>query len=137
MTSIDHQHPNEPLASVAMQATGSRLLATVSGELDMSNAGDVASSLLAAADGFDTLTLDISAVEFLDSHALARLHQLHQDLTSVNTHLVVVTGVDTIAARTIHLAGMDEVLPTSGLITPPAPPASPPAAEPPTAPASR
>ncbi len=111
MSTADQSLADDPLATVTVEVRGDAACATVHGEIDMSNAQQVLSALLAAARGRTGLTVDISAVDFMDSYSMAGLHQLWQDLTGAGRTLVIVTGRDTAVERALQMSGMDQVLP--------------------------
>lgn len=110
MPTTDWSSTDEPLATITTQRTDRGTRASVSGEIDMSNAQDVMNSLLAAADGALGLVVDVTAVAFMDSHAVAGLHRLTRDLQATGRPLVIVTGQNTPAQRVLAMSGMEQVL---------------------------
>jgi HptB-dependent secretion and biofilm anti anti-sigma factor len=63
-----------PLTVRIERSADGRLVLLAAGEIDASNAADFAEALNAgAADGADTLTVDLSAVDYLDSAAINAL----------------------------------------------------------------
>jgi anti-anti-sigma factor len=101
-----------PLVDVRVEQVMGRTRAVLLGELDMSNADHVQRRLIAAADGGGSFELDLSRLGFLDSAGIAALHRLHQALSADGQpgRLRVTAGQDTVAGRTLRLAGMDQVL---------------------------
>jgi len=86
-------------------------VAAVVGELDMSNADDIHQQLRAAASGATALVVDLSGLGFIDSAGIAILDRLHRELATGPTELRISATPDSVAARTLRLAGMDRVLP--------------------------
>ena len=100
----------EPLAEVTVTVSGDTVSAVISGELDMSNALDIAASLLVACDRTRALVLDLTAVTFLDSHGISALYRLHEEQASVERPLRVIAGTSSPVGRTLQLAGLDLML---------------------------
>ena len=86
-------------------------MAAVVGELDMSNADDIHQQLRAAASDAARLVVDLSGLGFIDSAGIAVLDRLHRELATGPTELRIAATPDSVAARTLRLAGMDRVLP--------------------------
>lgn len=104
------------LATVRVERRGDVQVARVSGEIDMSNAGEVRDRLRAefavgSAEG--PAVLDLSEVGYLDSAALALLDDLARSFGATRRTWVVVAPSASIARRTIALAGLDEGLSVS------------------------
>jgi anti-sigma B factor antagonist len=99
----------EPLVQLQIEQLPDRAVVTLVGELDMSNAEDVQRALtdtgIAAGDG--GLEVDLTRLGFLDSAGIAALNRLHR---AVPGGLRLRAGPDTVAGRTLRLAGMDQVL---------------------------
>jgi ABC-type transporter Mla MlaB component len=120
----DQREENVPLAEVRIQRDADQTVATVVGELDMSNADEVHQQLRGAAEAGRTLRVDLSGLRFIDSAGIAVLDKLHRGLSSPArgdqeaperadqpVALLIATAPDSVAARTLRLAGMDRVLP--------------------------
>lgn len=98
------------LAMVHVERRGDVQVARVSGEIDMSNVGDVRDRLrseFAVGSGADPAVLDLSEVIYLDSAALALLDDLSRSFGATRRTWVVVAPAASIARRTIALAGLD------------------------------
>jgi anti-anti-sigma factor len=81
------------------------VIATLQGEVDSSNAGIVQQELVDHATQ-PVLVLDLSAVEYFDSAAMAML-----ELVNRTTGLRLAMPRSTIVARAIELTGLDKVIP--------------------------
>jgi anti-anti-sigma factor len=99
------------LATVRVEWTADTVRATLSGELDMSNAESIYQRLLSAAVNGCELLVDLAGLAFIDSAGIAVLDRLYRTLAAGSTRLVLAAGRGTVAARTLALAGMDRVLP--------------------------
>jgi anti-anti-sigma factor len=82
-------------------------LVTVSGEIDLATAPQVAEALAQAANG--TVRVDISAVTFLDSSGLQALVAGHRYITRTGGRLILCGPLDPIVHRTLELTGLDGV----------------------------
>jgi anti-sigma B factor antagonist len=99
------------LVAVRVDRQPQRTVVTLVGELDMSNAEDVFQQLSsAAAAGHEPLEVDLSKLGFIDSAGIATIDRLHRRLAE-SGRLRVQAPADTVAGRTLRLAGMDQVLP--------------------------
>lgn len=77
---MDQDGLDQPTFSAAGEVDGDRVTVLVTGEVDMSTAGDMFDT--AVRDGCPAATLDLRAVSFFDSaaiHALIRLVDRYQD----------------------------------------------------------
>jgi anti-sigma B factor antagonist len=92
--------------SLSVQNDGKQTVAAVKGEVDISNATELALRLEGAARQADTgLTVDLSDLRYMDSSGLRSLiavHNAHPD-----TRLVVRDG--SLVARVIHVAGLTDI----------------------------
>lgn len=79
----------------------------------MSNADEIYQRLLVAARGCETLIVDLSGLAFIDSAGVAAIDRLNRTITG-GTALRVVAERGSVPARTLALAGMDQVLPMLG-----------------------
>lgn len=107
--------PDEPLVTVRVDRQDGRTVAVLTGELDMSNAEDVLARLVEAAGDTGPFDVDLSGLAFIDSAGIGVLHRLNRHLIAAvptaPSRLQVHAGPDTVAGRTLRLAGMDQVLP--------------------------
>jgi anti-anti-sigma factor len=106
-------HGNEDgsqLAHVHVGHRGSLCQTTLTGELDMSNSDEIYRQLLAAGESSTEVTVDVSHLGFLDSAGINMLNRLRRLWEDRSVKLHIITGDDSIAGRTLALAGMDQVL---------------------------
>ena len=67
-----------PLAEVAVESDGDVTIVAVSGEVDLSNAGTVGDEIRRHMPESTELVIDLAAVEYLDSAAIAMLDGLRE-----------------------------------------------------------
>ena len=96
------------LATVRVRERGDFVLATVAGEVDVSNSGrmlgDLSESVPISAHG---LLLDLSELDFLDSSGVHMLYQLAERLANRQQRFAVVLPSDRPPRRTIELSGVE------------------------------
>ena len=107
---------DEQLLRVQVDERDGRTVAVLSGELDMSNAEAVLARLVELLDDGDGLDVDLTGLAFIDSAGIGILHRLNRSLLGAapdrrDTGLRIHAAPDTVAGRTLRLAGMDQVLP--------------------------
>jgi len=101
---------DEPLARVAVERTGDgRILASVRGDIDLSNAEDVGRALDASAMSAPShlLVVDLSEVTYIDSQGLRMLHELASRLIDRDAAVVVVAPRGSVAGDVMRLTGID------------------------------
>jgi anti-sigma B factor antagonist len=80
-------------------------------EIDITNAPDLRSALLeAAADGHETLVLDMAKTRFCDSSGIHTLLAVHKRAQSEGGELLLVIP-DPLALRVFAITGVDRVIP--------------------------
>ncbi|MEX2196998.1 MAG: STAS domain-containing protein [Thermoleophilaceae bacterium] len=108
-----------PLADIAVERHGARVVARLAGEVDVTNVGSVGRELIGAVpNDAHGLVVDLAATDYLDSAAIEllfdlsrRLHRRRQDLRLVVpagsplTRVLELTEVDTAAPLHETLAG--------------------------------
>lgn len=95
------------LADVRLTARGDAVIATISGEVDMSNTPELRAALTeGTSNAAAGLVLDLSAVEYLDSAGVQLLFRLHDDLRIRAQRLTLVVPETSIVAATFRLAGI-------------------------------
>jgi anti-anti-sigma factor len=98
-------------ATVAVEeATDESVVLAVSGEVDLSNAAEVEGEILdRTSNTLTDVTLDLSAVTYLDSAGLRVLFTLATRLLISQISLVLVVPLDSPVRRALELGGMDTV----------------------------
>lgn len=98
-----------PLHDLELDARDGVLVATVSGEIDLTNVAAIEGTILDAArrEGASAVVLDLSRVGYLDSAAFAAVHRL---TTAVPVRLVLAPGAT--VYRAVMVAGLDRMAPT-------------------------
>jgi anti-sigma B factor antagonist len=95
------------LASVSRLDRSGVIVATVRGEIDISNAAQVGSELTAISNSALGLVADLGDVEHLDSAGIAVLYELHLRLSRRGQHLVVVAPPGGAPRRVLELIAFD------------------------------
>jgi anti-sigma B factor antagonist len=88
-------------------ADGPRL--AVAGELDLAASSTVRAALVELADGDGDVSVDLSAVTFIDSTALSIVVQAHIESAAAGTRLIV-TDPSPVVVRIFQLAGLSTIL---------------------------
>lgn len=95
---------------ISSEATA-RTLALV-GELDMANAATLATELeQAEVDGAETITVDMRALEFIDSTGIAVLVAAHRRANADGQRLAFIRSQATGVQRVMDVTGLDKELP--------------------------
>lgn len=102
--------------SVSVVRRGGAAVATVEGEIDLANADDLERRLEDGLDGSAGLVVDLLAVDYLDSSALACLHRVSLAAGDRGLGMRVVTGDRSMAQRLLAITGLDRVLRTSDTV---------------------
>jgi anti-sigma B factor antagonist len=80
-----------------------------SGEIDLSTVDELRSAVTGAADDVETLLLDLTDVEFIDSAGLGGLLELRSTLRSRNVTLQISAG-DGPVKQAMEITGLSELL---------------------------
>ena len=99
--------PGGALSLTATQLDGQGHLVTVTGEVDIATAPQLAEYLTQFAD--EPLTVDLSGVSFLGSAGIATLLTAHRHAEQHGSRLTV-RGATPIALRVLQIAGVDQML---------------------------
>ncbi len=91
---------------VTLREQDQTVVATIHGEIDISNVDEVRHSLLDVPNLARGLVLDLSGVGYLDSTAISLLHDLAQRLERRAQRMVVVCPAEGPARRVIELTGL-------------------------------
>jgi anti-anti-sigma factor len=94
-----------PLCSVELSREPNATLATLRGEIDLSNAADVEEQLAAAARGTDTLVIDLESLGYIDSSGFGMLERL-----SRKTKLRVAVPPTAVVHRAFAVTGLAQVV---------------------------
>lgn len=99
------------LAGVRIEPRGGIVLATLSGDVDMSNASHVAAALTAALTNEATrLVLDLSDVDYFDSTGIHLVLRLRQQLRTRGQSLRLVVPAGSRVRDVLDLAGVGEAI---------------------------
>jgi anti-anti-sigma factor len=103
--------PTPELARVVLERHGGAVLARLSGEIDLSNAGRVEDKLTGGLTGATAVAVDLSGLSYLDSAGLALLSRLSGRLASASGSLRLVVPPDAMVSRTLTISGLAAAIP--------------------------
>jgi anti-anti-sigma factor len=92
---------------------GRRRHLEVAGEFDVATSSALGAALAELADGGGDVTVDLSAVTFIDSTALRALVHAHAAMAAAGGRLIV-TDPSPVVVRILHLAGLFTLLDIQG-----------------------
>ncbi len=96
------------LANLDIQTRGPVVVASLRGDVDMSNSGHLRDELNAATRNEALgLVLDLSEVAYLDSAGIHLIHRLRNGLHAHGQQLRLVIPTDSLVNETLRLAGLD------------------------------
>jgi anti-anti-sigma factor len=96
------------LVTLRIRERGTLVLATVDGEVDLSNKDALTAELTrAVANSTTGLMLDLSGLEFLDSSGVHMLYELAERLANRQQRFAVVMPPDRPPRRAIELSGIE------------------------------
>jgi anti-sigma B factor antagonist len=94
-----------PLADVAFSTDGDVVIASVRGEIDMSNAGELGEAIRRRLTNEAlALVIDLSACEYLDSSGIHLIYELHERLRNRGQDVRVVIAPGAVIAEALRLA---------------------------------
>jgi anti-sigma B factor antagonist len=94
-----------PLADVSFSSDGDIVVASLRGEIDMSNAGELGDTIgRALSNDALALVLDLTAVEYVDSAGIHVIYDLHEQLRTRGQDIRVVIAPDALIAEALRLA---------------------------------
>ena len=106
-----------PLAQVQVEWRGDVPVAAVEGEIDASNAEEIAAELRALLTNRSTgMIVDLSATRYLDSAGINLLFSLGADLRERQLTLRLVVAAGSPVARMVELTGLDRAQPTHATV---------------------
>jgi anti-anti-sigma factor len=109
----------EPLALVHVEPAGeNRRRATVIGEIDLSNAEQVARQLNDAAREADELVVDLTGVQYMDSQGVRILQSLADRHLLGGVRLTIVAATESIAGDILALTRIGDIV---EIVEPPPP----------------
>jgi anti-anti-sigma factor len=102
-----------PLAELRVEPHGDVVVAAIVGEVDASNAAQLAADLREQVDNRSTrLVVDLSPTRYLDSAGINLLFSLGEELRAHQVGLRLVVDPASPVARMLDLTGLDKASPT-------------------------
>lgn len=102
-----------PLARLAVERRGDVTVAALEGEIDASNAQEVAAELRAVVDNRDEgLVVDLTRTGYLDSAGINLLFALGDDLRARQMRLLLAVAPGSSIARMLAITSLDRTHPT-------------------------
>ena len=99
---------SDELATLRVRERGALVMATVEGEIDLSNAASLLDELTAAVPNTARgLIVDLLALEFLDSSGIHMLYDLAERLATRQQDFAVVLEPDAPPRRAIEVSGVE------------------------------
>jgi anti-anti-sigma factor len=101
------------IGEVQMHEVGDGIVVVaLAGEHDLSTEGAVRAALVGAMASSESVVIDLGAAEFVDSRIVATILAAAEDARASDRELVVVAPPSgAFIGRTVHLLGLDQVLP--------------------------
>jgi len=107
----------EPLGSLSVVVHDEICVATLSGEIDLSNRDSVAQQLEAAVDDGLDLVVDLEPLRYLDSAGIRMLFELQGRLVERGRTLRLVATPDLVVWRVLTLTGLAATVPSHATVT--------------------
>lgn len=104
------------LARVAVERRGRAVVATLTGEVDLSNAATVEDAVTGAVDSVTGLALDLGGLSYLDSAGLALLSRLAGRLAGTAGGLRLVVPPEAVVHRTLRISGLAAAIPVDDTV---------------------
>jgi stage II sporulation protein AA (anti-sigma F factor antagonist) len=103
------------LADVEFDMQGTTAVATITGEIDLSNVGTLRAALTEGVPNHATaLVVDLSPIDYLDSSGIQLIYRLREDLRVRGQGLVLVIPPVSAANAALRLAGVENHIQTAG-----------------------
>jgi anti-sigma B factor antagonist len=100
-----------PLADVAFSADGDVVVASVRGEIDLSNAGDLGDAIRRRLTNEAlALVLELTEVEYLDSSGIHLIYELHDRLRNRGQDIRVVIAPGAVIGEALRLADVPRAI---------------------------
>jgi anti-sigma B factor antagonist len=102
-----------PLARLAVELVSGVTVATIEGEIDASNASEIATELRSAIDNrAQGMVVDLTPTRYLDSAGINLLFSLGDDLRARQMGLRIVVAPGSSIARMLSITSLDHAYPT-------------------------
>ena len=95
-----------PLCSVDFSSSGDAIVATLLGEIDLSNVAEIEDKLASSARDASELVIDLRELRYIDSSGFGMLERLTR-----KTQLRVVLTKDAVVHRAFAVTGLAQVVP--------------------------
>jgi anti-sigma B factor antagonist len=106
-----------PLAEVAIDADGRVVVASIAGEIDLSNVDEIRTLLVGAVThDVECLVLDLTPTTYLDSTGVRLLFELAERLQGRRQQLRLVVADEALVRRVVVLTQLDQRVPLDATI---------------------
>ena len=100
-----------PLADVAFSTDGDIVVASLRGEIDLSNAGEIGEAIgRRLTNDVLALVLDLTAVDYVDSAGIHVIYDLHERLRNRGQDMRVVIAPGAVIAAALRLADVQRAV---------------------------
>jgi anti-anti-sigma factor len=100
-----------PLADVTFSPDGDIVVASLRGEIDLSNAGEIGEAIgRRLTNDVLALVLDLTAVEYLDSAGIHVIYDLHERLRNRGQEMRIVIPPGAVIAAALRLADVERAI---------------------------
>ncbi len=100
----------EPLARTTVDRDAGAVTARIRGEIDVSNAAAIGQKIQSAAEGCDSLRVDLTEVSFIDSAGLRMLQHLERARDGARTRFSVTVQPDSTVRQLLEITALDRVI---------------------------
>lgn len=101
---------SENLAQLEIAREGNTILATLTGEIDISNSKLLEQEIKDSVSQAGKVIVDLSPLGFMDSQGVRLIHNLASHLSSQGVGFEIVAPAESIAGQVLHLTKMDELV---------------------------
>jgi anti-anti-sigma factor len=97
-------------ATISIAARNGETIIGLAGEIDMANANDVLTQVLAIADHNNAIVLDLGDLGYIDSAGVRMLFDISEALKRLGGRLVLAVGSDALVRRVLDVTKLDTLV---------------------------
>ena len=106
-------------AALRVESDDGDIVVYLSGDIDVSNTESLETEIRGAVVGANSIAIDLTAVEFLDSGGLRLLKRLSVHAAEANANFVVVAPPHSVARSVIEIVSMSQEMAVQDSLQPP------------------